>query len=153
MADTQDPLTRSRTMAAVKSRDSAVELRVRRTLHRAGLRYRLHRRDLPGNPDIVLSCLRVVVFVHGCFWHRHVGCKRASTPTSRTEYWLPKLAGNAARDQANIRKLAGLGWTVLIVWECDSKPARLTALADQLVSRRADLRKSKPARPVSHAGH
>lgn len=153
MADTQDPLTRSRTMAAVKSRDSAVELRVRRTLHRAGLRYRLHRRDLPGKPDIVLSCLRVVVFVHGCFWHRHVGCKRASTPTSRTEYWLPKLARNAERDQTNTGRLAALGWTVLIVWECQSQPARLTALAKELVTRRDDLRASKPLRPVGRAGH
>lgn len=144
MSDTLDPATRSRTMAAVKSKDTAVELRVRRSLHRAGLRYRLHRRDLPGNPDVVFPSLRVAVFVHGCFWHRHAGCKRASTPASRTEYWLPKLARNAQRDAANSQHLANLGWTVVVVWECQAAPRELTMLVEWLLSRRNALRNEPP---------
>ncbi len=146
MSDTFDSATRSRTMAAVKSRDTVVELRVRRSLHSAGLRYRLHRKDLPGSPDVVLPSLRTVVFVHGCFWHRHAGCKRASTPASHTEYWLPKLARNVLRDRVNSQRLADLGWTVLVVWECQARPGQLAALAGQLLSRRSEFRNS-PAIP------
>ena len=142
MPDTFDSATRSRTMAAVKSRDTVVELRVRRSLHSAGLRYRLHRKDLPGSPDVVLPSLRTVVFVHGCFWHRHPGCKRASTPASHTEYWLPKLARNVQRDSVNSQRLTDLGWTVAVVWECQATPGQLAALANQLLSRRENLRVS-----------
>ena len=149
MSDTLDPATRSRTMAAVKSRGTVVELRVRRSLHSAGLRYRLHRKDLPGSPDVVLPSLRTIVFVHGCFWHRHAGCKRASTPASHTEYWLPKLARNVQRDRVNSQRLADLGWTVLVVWECQATPDQLASLANQLLSRREILR-AAPV-PLPHA--
>lgn len=119
--DTFSPEERSRIMRRVRGKDTAPELRVRGTLHRMGYRFRLHRRDLPGNPDIVLPKHRTVVFVHGCFWHRHPGCKAASTPAARQEYWLPKFERTVKRDRAARRKLAALGWRVIVIWECQTK--------------------------------
>jgi DNA mismatch endonuclease, patch repair protein len=128
-----DPLTRSQTMARVKSTDTTPEIAVRQALHAAGFRYRLHRVDLPGKPDIVLPGRRVVVFVHGCFWHSHPGCRRARMPSTRQDYWAPKLARNVARDQAAVKALAAEGWKVVTVWECELKdPARLPALITDL---------------------
>src|SRR4051812_48917573 len=98
MPDVVTPETRSRMMSGIRGRDTKPELAVRRYLHSRGLRYRLHVSDLPGRPDIVLPARRTVVFVHGCFWHRHEGCRFAYTPKSRQEFWVPKLEGNAARD-------------------------------------------------------
>ena len=122
-------LTRSETMARVKSKHTAPELAVRRALHRAGLRYRLHC-DLPGRPDLVFASRRAIVFVHGCFWHSHPGCPRARLPASRQEYWLPKLARNAQRDHLVQHALAAAGWRVHIIWECEiARPGRLAHLA------------------------
>jgi DNA mismatch endonuclease (patch repair protein) len=110
---------RSRIMAAIKSKDTKPELEVRRMLHKLGYRFRLHRKDLPGRPDIVLPKYKTVVLVHGCFWHQHSGCKIADRPKSRREYWDPKLDRNVARDRENEVKLMELGWSVLVVWECE----------------------------------
>ena len=125
-------LTRSETMARVKSKHTAPELAVRRALHRAGLRYRLHC-DLPGRPDLVLASRRAIVFVHGCFWHSHPGCPRARLPATRQEYWLPKLARNAQRDRLAQHALTTAGWRVHVIWECEiARPGRLLALADAI---------------------
>lgn len=105
-------------MRLVRSKDTGPEVLVRRMLHAMGYRYRLHVRRLPGAPDIVFAGRRKVIFVHGCFWHRHKGCPNNRLPRTRTDFWLPKLEGNRKRDLANQRKLKRLGWHVLIIWEC-----------------------------------
>jgi len=114
-------LERSRTMRAVKSNDTAAELAVRRIAHNLGYRYRLHRRDLPGKPDMVFPGRRKVIFVHGCFWHQHQGCDRSRMPKSNEGYWRPKLQRNVERDARVQAELADMGWDVLIVWECEVK--------------------------------
>jgi len=119
MTDNLTPEQRRFTMQRVRSRNTSPEIIVRRLLHRAGFRFRLHRRDLPGCPDIVLPKYRTVIFVHGCFWHRHPGCPRGrSTPASNTDYWQRKFRRNVERDAAHRAALQRLGWRVLIVWEC-----------------------------------
>ena len=110
---------RSRNMAAIRGKNTAPELAVRRILHAMGLRFRLHRKDLPGRPDIVLPRHRTVVFVHGCFWHRHEGCSYTTTPKTRQEFWQAKFDGNVARDRRNQADLVQLSWRVLVVWECE----------------------------------
>ncbi|HEY1753114.1 MAG TPA: very short patch repair endonuclease [Caulobacteraceae bacterium] len=115
-----DP-SRSDLMARIRSTDTAPEMCVRRAFHARGYRFRLHRRDLPGRPDLVFPRLRLVVFVHGCFWHQHVGCRIASDPKTRREYWVPKLARNVARDQANAAKLSEMGWRTATIWECETR--------------------------------
>jgi DNA mismatch endonuclease (patch repair protein) len=129
LADTVTPAERSQVMARVKSTGSKAELRVRRALHRSGLRYRLHRRDLPGTPDLVLPRLRTVIFMHGCFWHRHPGCKRASTPASNIDYWTRKFERNVARDASVQQQLRAMGWIPIIVWECETSPTQLAELS------------------------
>ena len=104
-------------MAAIKGRDTRPELLVRRLLHKLGYRFRLHQRELPGTPDIVLPGRRVVIFVHGCFWHRH-GCSNSVLPRTRTEWWEAKLDRTVERDAQNIAALEELGWDVLVLWEC-----------------------------------
>jgi len=106
-------------MARIRSRDTKPELIVRSLLHRAGLRFSLRRKDLPGRPDIVLPKYRAVIFVHGCFWHRHPGCKVATLPKSRQDFWQAKFAANVARDERNQRRLVEAGWNVLVLWECE----------------------------------
>jgi DNA mismatch endonuclease (patch repair protein) len=110
---------RSRIMAAVKSKDTTPELLVRRLVHRLGYRFRLHRRSLPGCPDIVLARLRKIINIHGCFWHMH-SCGRCRIPSSHRAYWVAKLKRNRERDMRTIRKLRRLGWSVLTVWECQT---------------------------------
>lgn len=114
-------LTRSETMARVPSKDTSPELRLRRALWSCGLRYRLHARDLPGKPDIVFRRRKVAIFVHGCFWHSHPGCPRARIPSTRRDYWVPKLKRNADRDARVQGELRAAGWTVIIVWECETR--------------------------------
>jgi len=123
---------RSRNMAAIKGRNTKPEILVRRMLHAQGFRFRLHRKDLPGRPDIVLPRYKTVVFVNGCFWHQHAGCKFATKPSSRTEFWEAKLGRNVARDCENAAKLAELGWRVVVVWECELRDA--DAVITRLVS-------------------
>ena len=120
MTDTLTPAARAERMSRVRGRDTGPEMVVRRLLHGLGYRYRLHAKDLPGQPDVVFRRRRVAILVHGCFWHRHPdpACKLARLPKSRLDFWLPKLEGNRARDVANVEKLEALGWRVLIVWEC-----------------------------------
>lgn len=110
-------------MAAVRAKDTGPERAVRSILHRLGLRFRLHQRGLPGTPDIVLKRHKVVVFVHGCFWHHH-DCPRGKLPSTRTDFWVPKLQRNAERDKANAALLRRLGWRVLTVWECELREPR-----------------------------
>ena len=120
MTDIVSKETRSRMMSAVPQTDSKPELLVRRMLHAMGYRYRLHRRDLPGTPDLVFSRLRKVIFVHGCFWHRH-GCRKTTTPKSNHEYWESKFEDNRRRDRRVVAKLRREGWGVLVVWECQAQ--------------------------------
>ena len=119
--DTLDPEQRSRNMSLVRGKNTAPEMLVRRVAHRMGLRFRLHRKDLPGRPDLVFPRYHLAVFVHGCFWHRHPGCSRASTPSTRTDFWRAKFDANTLRDQRQIRALESLGWSVLVLWECELK--------------------------------
>jgi DNA mismatch endonuclease (patch repair protein) len=114
-------LDRSENMRRIRSKDTAPELAVRRLVYSLGYRYRLHRADLPGKPDLVFSGQRKVIFVHGCFWHQHNRCKIARLPRSNEDYWLPKLARNKARDAKHKRTLRALGWKFLIIWECTTK--------------------------------
>ncbi|MBC8792756.1 MAG: very short patch repair endonuclease [Tagaea sp. CACIAM 22H2] len=117
---------RSALMSRVPSKNTTPEKTVRSIVHRLGFRFRLHRRDLPGTPDLVFPSLRAVIFVHGCFWHRHAKCRKASTPKSNTQFWSEKFLKNVRRDSANKRHLRERGWHVLVAWECQlKKPARL----------------------------
>lgn len=108
-------------MSRIRGRDTKPELRLRSMLHRAGFRFRLHRKDLPGCPDIVLPRHKAAIFLHGCFWHRHKGCRNATTPSTRRHFWEHKFAGTVERDQKNTGILQDLGWRVITVWECDLK--------------------------------
>ena len=121
MADKIDPERRSQNMRRVRSRDTQPELVVRHALYKLGYRYRLHRRDLAGTPDIVFPSKKLAIFVHGCFWHRHSGCKRTTTPSTRAEFWKAKFDANVARDQRTKRSLAKLGWRSQVIWECETK--------------------------------
>ena len=114
---------RSANMARVGSRDTRPELAVRRLLHCLGYRYRLHRSDLPGRPDICFPKRKKAIFVHGCFWHRHEGCRRKTTPKTRTSFWEEKFEKNVVRDRLNMTNLGALSWDVMIVWECETKDA------------------------------
>src|ERR1700733_1884015 len=110
---------RSTQMARVKSKDTGPELKVRRLVHRLGYRYRLHRNALPGTPDLAFPKRRKLIFVHGCFWHRHESCALARLPKSRADFWLPKLEGNKTRDARNVDSLVKMGWEALTIWECE----------------------------------
>jgi DNA mismatch endonuclease (patch repair protein) len=121
MVDIVDSTTRSRMMASIKGRDTSPERLVRSFLHRAGLRFRLHVAGMPGRPDIVLPRWRTVVFVNGCFWHRHTGCRFATVPATRADFWSSKLAANVARDARQKASLEAAGWNVVVFWECHVK--------------------------------
>lgn len=113
-------MDRSENMRRIRSKDMRPELAVRSLVHKMGYRYRLHRKDLPGTPDMVFASRRKVIFIHGCYWHGH-NCKKGHIPESNLEYWTPKLKRNRARDQKNAKALETAGWQVLVVWECDTK--------------------------------
>ncbi len=121
MADNMTEAQRRRTMSHIRSKNTKPEMMVRRYLFRHGFRYRLHVGTLPGCPDVVLSKHRLVIFVHGCFWHHHPGCRYAREPHSNQAYWLPKLKATEDRDTIHIRVLRNLGWRVIVVWECELK--------------------------------
>ncbi|MFM7313723.1 MAG: very short patch repair endonuclease [Cyanobium sp.] len=121
---------RSRNMAAIRGKGTTPELKVRSLLHHLGYRFRLHRRDLPGTPDVVMPKHRTVIFVHGCFWHRHPGCRYATTPKNRSEFWALKFKVNSERDQRQQEQLKVLGWRVEIVWECELRD--MVTLTDKL---------------------
>ena len=116
---------RSKNMSAIKSKNTKPEIKVRKVLHSMGYRFRLHGKDLPGSPDIVLPKYKTVIFVHGCFWHRHEDCKYASTPKTRKEFWESKFNENVKRDKSHQKKLSAIGWKFIIVWECEIKDKNL----------------------------
>lgn len=124
--DIVDTATRSRMMSSIRSKDTTPEMIVRRFLHGLGYRYRLHRKDLAGRPDIVIPRLRVCLFVNGCFWHRHPGCPFATTPKTRPDFWKDKFEKNVARDAINIATLESTGWRVLVIWECQLRSTAST---------------------------
>jgi len=121
MIDIVDCYKRSEMMSGIKNKNTNPEMLVRKILFSTGLRFRLHRKDLPGTPDIVLPKYHAVIFVHGCFWHMHSCCKLAKVPQTNFSFWRKKLEGNRERDLRNIRQLLDLGWRVLIIWECSTK--------------------------------
>lgn len=118
MADIVDRQTRSRMMGSIRHKDTVPERRLRSLLFAQGLRFRLHRRDLPGSPDLVFPRHRAVIFVHGCFWHRHPGCRFATTPATNQGFWAAKFAANVQRDRYTIDALREMGWRIGVVWEC-----------------------------------
>lgn len=133
MTDIVDQQTRSRMMAAIRGKDTKPELALRRALHARGFRFRLHSTAVHGRPDLVLPKYRAVVFVHGCFWHRHEGCRYTTTPSSRQEFWQGKFDANVARDRAVREQLLKDGWRVATVWECAlRKPDQIVASIDSL---------------------
>ena len=135
MADIVDKKTRSRMMSGIRGRNTRPELAVRKALSAAGFRYRLHSRLLPGRPDIVLHASRQAIFVHGCFWHRHPGCRFAYTPKSNIRFWLDKFDSNVRRDKLARSALRKAGWRVLVVWECEVSEKRLMKLVRALKTR------------------
>ena len=143
MADTVDKATRSRMMAGIRGKDTKPEKAIRSALHSAGFRYRIHAAGLPGKPDIVLPKYKAVIFVHGCFWHRHLDCWWSTTPSSNAAFWVKKFALNAARDNRNVLDLKNLGWRVAIVWECtlriQTQTEAVAAIAKWLTSSRQNL--------------
>ncbi|MGH8273652.1 MAG: very short patch repair endonuclease [Gammaproteobacteria bacterium] len=132
MTDVVDPATRSRMMSGIRGRDTKPEVIVRKFLHTHGFRYRIAPKDLPGKPDIVLPKYRTVVFVHGCFWHRHKGCRYATTPATNADFWRAKFQENMVRDQRTVELLVELGWKILTVWECEAAPEKLEWLLGKL---------------------
>lgn len=134
MRDRLSPDQRSCNMRAIKGRDTSLELIVRRLLHAMGYRFRLHRRDLPGCPDVVLPRHRAAILIHGCFWHRHSCARGRSEPSTRRAFWRVKFAGNVERDRRALRALRREGWRVLVVWECQTRDAeRLRARLARLL--------------------
>ena len=123
---------RSRNMSAIKSKNTKPEIAVRKLLHSMGYRFRLHRKDLPGSPDIVLPKYKTVIFVHGCFWHRHENCKYATTPKTRKEFWEKKFRENINRDNLNQANLSLKGWKIIIIWECQLKGDNKKLIRDLL---------------------
>lgn len=123
MADVFDPEQRSAVMRAVKSRDTAPELKVRKAAHALGLRFRLNRADLPGKPDLVFPAKRIALFVHGCFWHGHDCARGARMPQTNRAYWRAKISRNTTRDKVNLTALRNLGWKPCVIWECETRDA------------------------------
>ena len=132
--DVVDRKTRSQMMSNIRGKDTKPEMMVRRFLHANGLRYRLHARGLPGRPDLVFRRYRAVVFVHGCYWHRHEGCRFASEPKSNIDFWRSKFEGNVKRDQRNQSALQKEGWRVFVIWECEISVPRLQELMQEILN-------------------
>lgn len=152
MADILDPSVRSRVMARIRGKHTRPELLVRRFLWANGFRYRLHVRTLPGTPDIVLPAYRTVIFVHGCFWHGHPGCKDNRMPQTNAAFWEKKLHNNVARDAVQVAALQRLGWQVLTVWECElatrHRAARLVALLKDILDQLPDFQAERMPHPA-----
>ena len=134
---------RSRIMQQIKGRDTKPEVAVRSYLHQSGFRFRVHRTDLPGKPDIVLARYRTVVFVHGCFWHQHPGCIHTGVPLSNQDYWRPKLERTIARDKRHRRELRRMGWHVYVIWECQVSDKQLKTLT-KAIRKNAPLGEESP---------
>ncbi|WLQ13311.1 DNA mismatch endonuclease Vsr [Hahella aquimaris] len=125
MVDSVTPSRRSEIMGRVRSKDTSPEMAVRKMVHSLGYRYRLHRKDLPGRPDLVFPGRGKIIFVHGCFWHRHPGCSLARVPKSRVDFWEAKLNANRERDLQTLKKLEEMGWSCLVIWECEIRESGL----------------------------
>jgi DNA mismatch endonuclease, patch repair protein len=140
MADVHSKETRSYNMSRIKGKNTKPEMLVRQFLHANGFRYRLHVKDLPGKPDIVLPKYKTIIFIQGCFWHGHDQCGYYVVPKTKTEWWLEKINGNRTKDKLNIDKLKYTGWEVIEVWECELKPkireSTFRALAETLYERK-----------------
>lgn len=134
MTDIVDQQTRSRMMAGIKGKDTEPEMALRRAMHARGFRYRLHAKGLPGRPDLVLLKYGSVVFVHGCFWHRHPGCRYTSVPSTRPDFWQTKFEANVVRDNAARSALLAAGWRVATVWECAAKKPQQVEVAVNLLA-------------------
>jgi DNA mismatch endonuclease (patch repair protein) len=135
MADVHTKEQRSKNMAAIKGKNTKPEMLVRRFLHAKGYRYKLHDKTLPGRPDIVLPKYKTVIFVHGCFWHGHKGCRYFVVPKTRTDWWLAKINGNVANDKRQITALRKLGWKVITLWECSLKSKALAKTLQNLLGK------------------
>lgn len=154
MADVVDAVTRSRMMSGIRGKDTKPELLVRRGLHAKGLRYVLGGRGLPGRPDLVFPAKRTVIFVHGCFWHRHAGCKYSYVPKSRHDFWAEKFETNVQRDRVQSLQLRNLGWQVLTVWECELRKGPQATLNNLCIAiegshRSRHTQANRPAGPRS----
>lgn len=137
--DTLSPQERSERMSRIRGKDSTPELKLRRLVHGLGFRYRLHVRELPGQPDLAFPSRRAVIFMHGCFWHRHEGCKLARLPKSKLEFWGDKLETNKQRDISHQQRLRDLGWRVLVVWECElNDVCRVSEIVSEFLSERRE---------------
>lgn len=134
MADVHNKETRSFNMSRIKGKNTKPEMLVRQFLHANGFRYRLHVKDLPGKPDIILPKYRTVIFIQGCFWHGHDQCKYYVIPKTKTDWWLSKINGNKAKDIANIKLLRQTGWRVLEIWECELKPKQRITTFENLIN-------------------
>lgn len=134
MTDVHDKLTRSYNMSRIKGKNTRPEMLIRKFLFASGFRYRLHVKNLPGNPDIVLPKYKTVIFVNGCFWHGHKGCRYFVLPKTRIEWWLHKIKGNMKRDKESEIKLNVLGWRVIVIWECELKRKNITNTLVNLLS-------------------
>lgn len=135
MADIVDSNTRSRMMAGIRAKDTSPEITLRKALHARGLRYRLHASGVFGRPDIVFPRFHAAVFVHGCFWHRHPGCRYATTPATRADFWQKKFAANQRRDLVVREHLTGDGWRTAVIWECAlRKQERVSTAADAIIA-------------------
>jgi DNA mismatch endonuclease, patch repair protein len=133
MADVHDIKTRSYNMSRIKGKDTKPEILVRKFLFSKGFRYRLHDKKLPGRPDIVLPKYKIVIFIHGCFWHGHEGCKYFVIPKTRTDWWVNKINGNILKDRENEYLLKEKGWKIIIIWECELKPSKTVQTLSQLI--------------------
>lgn len=134
MTDVHSSAIRSYNMSKIQGKDTKPEILVRKYLFSKGLRYRLHTKNLPGRPDIVLPKYKTIVFVHGCFWHSHVDCRYGVVPKTRTEWWKKKISGNIERDKKNEEILRSEGWKVIILWECELKKHRLDTTLEKCLS-------------------
>jgi DNA mismatch endonuclease, patch repair protein len=132
LADIVDKATRSRMMSGIRSRNTRPEMKVRSALHRAGFRFRLHAQRLPGKPDLVFPKHHAVLFVHGCYWHRHEGCRIASTPSTNREFWVGKFEANIVRDRQARQALLAAGWRVAVVWECATRKMPMETIASNV---------------------
>ena len=143
MTDIYEPRKRSEIMSRIRGGGTKPEIIVRRIAHRLGFRFRLHRKDLPGRPDMVFPRHRAVIMVHGCFWHRHPGCKHASTPKTRESFWKNKLEDNVARDRRNETALRELGWRVMVIWECETRDSETVADRIESFLRQEDAKRKE----------
>lgn len=141
MTDVHNSATRSYNMSRIRSKNTRPELLVRQRLFSAGFRFRIHKKDLPGSPDIVLRKYRTIIFIHGCFWHGHEGCKYFVVPKTRTEWWLTKIYRNKLLDALNTEKLTAQNWKVINIFECELKKDKLEMTIQNLI---ANLKASKP---------